>query len=360
MTAPSVPRVLVVGIGAQTPVGRSAAASAAAIRARIPMLALHPYIVDRFGNRVTVARAPWLPAEVSLLDRLIALAREAAEEAYLPATAVPAGAKVRLALLIGLPAERPGLPADLAEAALAAVASLIPKEIRVVERRPLLLGHVAGLAAIEEGCRWIREGRADLCLAGGIESYIDRATLEWIDWTGQLHAPGNSWGFVPGEAAGFCLLASERLAAEASLKVLGSVLGAATTLEPKLRRDRAVCSGDGLTESWRCTLAGLPAEAKVDQMICDMNGQSHRADEFAFAIMRLSRRFQDPGRFRTPADCWGDVGAASGPLFLALAVMAGKKRWAAGPHTLLWCNAMVAERSSALVHVPCGAVGGSR
>jgi len=324
------------------------------------MLALHAYIVDRFGNRVTVARAPWIPPELSLLQRLLALGRDAAEEALLPAKTIPAGAKVRLALFAGLPAERPGLPADLGKGALAAVAAVIPKEVRVVEQQSLLLGHVAGLRAVEEGCRWIQEGRADLCLAGGIESYIDRATLEWIDWTGQLHAPTNSWGFVPGEAAGFCLLASERLAAQASLKVLGHVLSAATTLEPKLRRDRAVCSGDGLTESWRRTLAALPAGAKVDQMMCDLNGQSHRADEFAFAMMRLSPRFQDPGRFRTPADCWGDVGAASGPLFVALAVMAGKKRWAAGPHTLLWCNAMVAERSSALVHVPCGAMGGNR
>jgi 3-oxoacyl-[acyl-carrier-protein] synthase I len=351
MSAPAIPGVCVVGLGAQTPVGGSVPAAAAAVRARLPMVAEHPYIVDRFGEPVTVARAPWLPAEMSLLDRLLALGTEAAREALAPLLSVSPVARSRLAVVAGLPAVRPGLPLGLAEPMLDALSALLPEGGRLMGRRALLLGGVAGLTAVEEGCRLIREGNTDACLAGGIESYIDRVTLEWLDWTGQFHSPNHSWGFIPGEAAGFCLLASERLVRDARLEVLGTVRGASTILEPKLRRDRAVCLGEGLTESFRRTLAALPDGAKVDQVIGDLNGQPHRADEFGFTMTRLAGRFHDPGRFHTPAECWGDVGAASGPLFLALAALAGKKRYARGPHTLVWASAMVAERAAALIHV---------
>jgi len=351
MKANPPPGIPIVGIGAQTPVGRSVPTSAAAVRARLPMVALHPFLVDRFGERVSVARAPWVAAEVPLLDRLLTLAADAGREALNTVESALVRAKPRVGVVVGLPAQRPALPPELAERTSARLAGLLPPRSILVEQKLLLLGHVAGMAAIEEGCRLIREGKADLCLVGGVESYIDRITIEWIDWTGGLHAPDHSWGFIPGEAAGFCVLASDDFAATNQLETLGVVLGASTALEPKLRRDRAVCIGEGLTESFRRTLACLPDSAQVDKIICDLNGQPHRAEEFGFTMLRLGRKFSDPGRFQTPADCWGDVGAASGPLFVALAVTAGRKGYAPGPLTLVWTSAMVAERSSALIQV---------
>lgn len=344
------PGIRIVGLGAQTPVGRSAAAAAAAVRARLPMIALHPFLVDRFGERVSVARAPWLPAEVPLLQRLLNLAAEAAREALDGVKSEFARARPRVGVVLGLPAERPGLPPELAQRACVTLTSLLPLGATVIDQKSLLLGHVAGVAAIEEGCRLIRDGKADACLVGGVESYIDRTTVEWIDWTGSLHAPSNCWGFIPGEGAGFCVLASVELAAAMHLESLGSILAAHTTLESKLRRDRAVCIGEGLTDSFRRTLSSLPKSAQVDQIICDLNGQPHRVDEFGFTMMRMAKRFSDPGCFQTPSDCWGDVGAASGPLFVTLAVMAGRKGYARGPVTLIWTSAMVAERSSALIY----------
>jgi len=350
MTIPPPSAVRIVGIGAQTAVGRSVASAAAAVRAHIPMVAVHPFLVDRFGERVSVVRAPWLPAEVPLLERLLILAAEAADEALSQVRSVFARARLRVAVVLGLPARRPGLPPELADRAAATLTALLPSELIIVDQKLLFLGHAAGVAAMEESCRLIQQGKADVCLVGGLESYIDRITIEWIDWTGGLHAPSNSWGFIPGEAAGFCVLASAELAATIQLVPLGSVLAANTTLETKLRRDRAVCIGEGLTDSFRRTLASLPETAQVDQIICDLNGQPHRAEEFGFTMVRLCKRFSDPGCFQTPADCWGDVGAASGLLFVALAVMAGLKGYARGPLTLIWASAMVAERSSALIY----------
>lgn len=74
--------------------------------------------------------------------------------------------------------------------------------------------------------------------------------------------------------------------------------------------------------------------AKIDATLCDQNGEAYRADEFGFMLARTSEGFVNPADFEAPADCWGDVGAASGPLFVVLAAMAAKKGYAKGPRTL--------------------------
>jgi 3-oxoacyl-[acyl-carrier-protein] synthase-1 len=60
----------------------------------------------------------------------------------------------------------------------------------------------------------------------------------------------------------------------------------------------------------------------------------------------------------TPADCWGDIGAASGPLFANLAVAAGLRGYAKGPRTLIWASSERGDRAAAVVLTPPPARGG--
>jgi len=85
-------------------------------------------------------------------------------------------------------------------------------------------------------------------------------------------------------------------------------------------------------------------------VLCDQNGEAYRADEYGFSLTRTHRFFVDGSDFTAPADCWGDVGAASGPLFLMLAAAAAQKGYARGRWTLAWTSAEGGERSAALVH----------
>jgi 3-oxoacyl-[acyl-carrier-protein] synthase-1 len=86
-------------------------------------------------------------------------------------------------------------------------------------------------------------------------------------------------------------------------------------------------------------------------MICDQNGEAYRADELAFMLVRLSERFTDGSDFEAPADCWGDVGAASGPLFVVLAAAAAERGYARGPHYVLWTSSESGERGAALLQL---------
>ena len=343
--------VYVVSLGAQTAIGRTAPAMAAAARARVTAGARHPYMVDRLGERIVVARAPWLRAEMSLERRIGALAGDAADDAIEPLAQLLVTADARVGLIIGLPAPRPGLPRGFHDRACVGLERRVREHLPIASTRGVALGHVGGLAAVEEGCRWIAERKVDACLVGGADSYIDRMTLEWLDWTDSLHAAENPRGFIPGEAAGFCVLASERLVRQCSLRPLAMVVSAATREEKRLRRDKAVCIGDGLTDAFRTVLAKLPGDEKVAQLLCDYNGQPHRAEEYGFAAMRVGNRFREPGQLTTPAECWGDVGAASGPLLTMLAIVGAYKGYAPSGHALVWTSAMVAERTAALLHV---------
>ena len=58
--------------------------------------------------------------------------------------------------------------------------------------------------------------------------------------------------------------------------------------------------------------------------------------------------------FVAPADCWGDVSAASAPLGLVLSTISGRKAYANGTHALIWASSESGERGAALIE-HCGA-----
>ena len=55
---------VIVAMGATTPLGRDAWASAAAVRAGISGFSQHPYMIDTAGEPMRAAIAPWLDIEL--------------------------------------------------------------------------------------------------------------------------------------------------------------------------------------------------------------------------------------------------------------------------------------------------------
>lgn len=345
-----IPDVCVVGVGAATSIGLTAPATAAAVRAGIAGFADHPYMIDRIGEPFVVASAPYMDIDVGGEDRFVELAVPALREALEPVSGL-LGTSVPIPTIVGLPESRPGLPEKLASTLAAKLPAATSNGCRIAQPSMLPNGHSAGLMAIESACRMIRGGQTEFCLIGGVDSYLDPDTLDWVEDGEQLHNLDNAWGFIPGEAAGFCLLCSGAAAARHDLNVLGHLLGVAAAQEENRIKTETVCIGKGLTEAAHGVLRSLAsADTLIDDTICDLNGEAYRADEFGFMLARTSERFVDTSKFTTPADCWGDVGAASGPLFILLASAAAMKGYAAGPLTLLWTSSEGGERAAALFH----------
>lgn len=341
--------IYIVGAGAQTTVGRSVLAAAAAVRCGISAYAEHPFMIDKHGEPMVVARARWLDETLPLVDRIVTLAVDAAHEALHPLAAQPSGIRRRLRVHLALSAENLPDPAQrqIVLDRLAAGVGCNPADPGI---ESVVDGHAGGLLALENACRHLRTSEASLCLVGGADSWLDPERLEAIDLAGRLHSASYSWGFTPGEGAGFCLVTTGAMARRLGLPPLAELLAVATAQETKLMGTQAVCLGEGLTAAFRGV---LNPRDRVAHSYCDFNGETYRADEYAFTICRTREGFEDPGRFTAAADCWGDVGAASGPLALTMPLAAWSRGYAGGSVNLAWSSSARAPvRGAALLKKP--------
>ena len=174
--------------------------------------------------------------------------------------------------------------------------------------------------------------------------------MEWLDANRQLTGSISRSGFIPGEGAGFCLLMSESAADRRGLRPLAFVSSATSDREAKLIKTSDVCLGESLTSVVREATRHLelPHEAVTD-IFCDMNGERYRGDEWGFVCLRLPLQMANPTAYISPAEYWGDMGAASGPLFAILACQAIARGYAKGPRALLWASSEGGLRSAVLL-----------
>lgn len=341
-------RPVIVGVGARTAVGLRAVTSAAAVRAGISRVQEHPFMVDRAGEFMRVAREPSVPADLFGPARLVAMGRPALLEAI---EALPRGARPRIDVLVGLPEERPGWTAADAAATIRGLVRELPFDVGDVAHFPR--GHAAGLIALDSAVERLQRGSTEWCLVGGVDSYLQADTLEWLDGTRQLANKRNRSGFFPGEGAGFCLLTTSSAARGLGRPPLAEVLAVATAIEPKRIKSDAVCIGEGLCQAIRAATQCIdPKGQRIATTYCDINGERYRTEEFFYVPLRVWAPFVDANAYQAPADCWGDVGAASGPLFATLAVASGQRGAAAGKHVLLWASSEAGHRSAATLALP--------
>ncbi|WNZ61370.1 beta-ketoacyl synthase N-terminal-like domain-containing protein [Myxococcus sp. MxC21-1] len=203
-------------------------------------------------------------------------------------------------------------------------------------------GHCGGAMAIQRAHEDITTGRFEFCIAGGVDSHMHDKTLTWLDRSGQLQSSSRRSGMVPGEAAAFCLLCRPSVARALALPPLLAVSSASTAIEPHAIKRKGVCVGEGLAVAIRAATAGAP----VDAVFCDINGQRYRNEEWGMASLRLSDVISDASRYEAPASILGDVGAASGPLFVALVQESIRRRYAHARRFLGWTSAEGGHRTA--------------
>lgn len=331
------------GWGARTAVGNTAASSACAVRAAISGFADHPFMIALNGLPMLVAMNGDLDPDTTGPERLAALGLDAAREALQSAFGESGAPK--LDLVVGLPTSRPGLPDDIESQLAERFRAELGADVPIGSIEFLRNGHAAGLLALEAAARRVSSGESRVCLAGAVDSYIEPDTLEWLDEKAALHTERRPWAAIPGEAGAFCVLGPRSADAVPELTAF-----AHAQIDPTAADDPAL--GWALTHAFRWVLATLPEDVVADDLICDLNGETSRANEFAYSIVRTSDRFVDSSVFTTPADCVGDIGAASGPLYVQLAAIAAAAGTARGPHTLVATSSTQGDRVAAIVRCP--------
>jgi 3-oxoacyl-[acyl-carrier-protein] synthase-1 len=213
-------------------------------------------------------------------------------------------------------------------------------------------GHAGGLLALTEAVQRLSVDQSAIEVIGGVDSYYDFDTLDWLQDNRQLSNRDNRNGFAPGEAACFVALATESARHTLGLRSLGRIHGWGIGRETKLIKTDEINLGEALADAVRSSVRGLRLpEQAPDAVYCDINGERYRSEEWGFALLRVPETVRDTA-YVTPVDCIGDVGAASGPLLCNLAAQAWARSYAPGPRALVWAGSESGLRAAVVLEAP--------
>ncbi|KAI5916441.1 hypothetical protein [Thauera sp. 2A1] len=304
-------------------------------------------MIDVTGRPMVVARDGGLAVELEAEERMAQLAVVAAVDAFAGVLPAEDGRRIPLRLFLALP-EADRVSSLWRSSRLSkAVEDALADRAEVVAVQCFTLGHVAGIGAVHAAQRAISEGFVGCCLILGVDSWLDPVSLEWLDEKGLLHSSARLFGFVPGEAAAGLLIGSPQMVGRTmpSAVLQGGNLSAEENLLPETPR-----LGLALTKVARNALRSLDdGDGFAEAVFTDLNGLPERADEVGYTMVRVNERLRSGGRMITPAEWFGDVGAATVPLMAALAVAAAEKGYSPERITLLLIQSLGAERGALLI-----------
>jgi 3-oxoacyl-[acyl-carrier-protein] synthase-1 len=289
-------------IGAVTAAGDDAPNTMAALIAGLQLFD-EIDVTGSDGERLTGATAG-LPKRMRGVSRLGGLGLLSLAEC---AAQAPAG--LRAPVLVCAPAapHMGGSPAKLLEA-ITADASVGVDQPR---SRVFPSGRAAFAEALTHAAGLLQAGGTPACYLVAVDSLTGsaRATRLWEQR--RLFDPANADGFIPGEA-GVCLL----LTAAADATCLAAI--AATGVAKERKAD--VGTGGALNRALATALDEARVEARdVRALVHDAPGDRASIEELTLATQREPFNQLGAVRVHAPADVTGEIGAAAGPLSVAMA-----------------------------------------
>jgi 3-oxoacyl-[acyl-carrier-protein] synthase I len=348
--------VTIVGAGMMTAVGLTAQETTAAVRAGIAMFTettIHDHVYEPITLAEVVEDA-LPPLDVSLETiglttreiRMVRLAAPALAECLEPLEPL-AGSERRPPLILALPDAATMLPLDR-DAFLRWLARQTGDLFDPLRSDASYAGRAGGLHAIDRAAAIIRTGRASFAVAGGVDTYRDLYVLSVLDRDQRVKSEEHLDGFIPGEGAAFLLLASAAAAAKAKLTPLGTLGPLAAGTEPGHLYSETPYRGDGLANVVRELLESGAISPPIREVYSSMNGESHWAKEWGVSFIRNRSAFADDHGFHHPADCFGDTGAACGPLLVGLAALGLSAGYRAHP-AMVYCSSDRGDRAALAV-----------
>ena len=327
-------RLAITGLGAVTPVGLSAAASTAAMRAGISRIGDLPWFLvpDAAGEMqpATGAEVPIVSGNRQGPARLLRLAehalREAVNEARLPRN-------LRCALFIGTAGPNPaGRMLPYAPVLSRELAGVLAGLVGAVKVHLFESGRASALQAFRMAAQTLTlENPPDAVMVGGVDSLISPLTLAFLQSSGRLREGRKSTGILPGEGAAFLVMETPEHAARRGASILAVAEAAAGGMDstPADKPNRAVALGRVLR-----AVADRVSEPAL-LIISDLNGERQRAYEWMFASTRAPFYHSTMPHW-LPSESIGDAGAAAGGIDSVWAVTALRRGYAGTSEALVW------------------------
>lgn len=333
----------ILAAGAVTSVGTSALQTFTSVRAGLVRLR-ETSVCDAEFEPVVMGLVPakYLPPLAEALDargtltarqaRMLRLAHAAWDGV---ADVVPGASAVPLYL--GAPETLSGRPPAVHEGFLDDLAAQCAGAFDRARSLVFADGRAAAFTALDRAVRDLREGVIDRAWVGGVDTHLDLFALATLDRDERLKTARRMEGFHPGEGAAFVLLGAGSGWCDVTSVGLGREAGHLGSDLPLL--------GDGLADAVRDALAGA---AHVTTVLAGMNGEYLAAKEWGVAARRNHRSFAAEATTLCPAESYGDAGAATGALLVALAAV-GLARGAFRGAALAWAASDGEARGAALL-----------
>jgi 3-oxoacyl-[acyl-carrier-protein] synthase-1 len=208
-------------------------------------------------------------------------------------------------------------------------------------------GRVGVAVALAQARALIVKSAVPRVLVAATDSLLTWPTLSHYERQDRLLIERNSNGFMPGEGAGALLVgAAEGRAGELVCTGIGFGREAAHIDSGEPLR------GDGLAQAFKTGLGEAGCQMHhMDFRITDLSGEQYYFKEAALALSRTMRNLKAEFDIWHPAECTGEMGAASGIAVIATAREAYGKDYAKGPNVLAhWANDAGQRAAVAIQH----------
>lgn len=339
------PSLDIVAAGMATAVGLDRASSCAAMRGRLDGFQETRFVAGsgewQIGAPVPLPRN-WIGAK-----RLAHLVAGAIVEVL---RAEPRAAEDAALLLCLAEEDRPGrLPTD-GHAFAAMVAEIVEAQS---SQRTVLVAHgrPAGFAALDRARKILAEGDARYVIIAGVDSYLTGPAIAHYLGRERLLGPDNPNGFIPGEAAAAVLCTAEPVG-----RLVLTGLG--------LSREKAhiyngldedgldlPLRGDGMTAAYKAALDAAGVELSgVEYRIADLIGEQYFFKQTALASLRLERGRKEFQDLWSPGESLGNIGAATVPVMIGMALSAAEKGYTPGSPVLIEASSDAGACGAAVFH----------
>lgn len=314
--------IYIAGMGMITSLGDSVEKTTAAVNAGISAYRVSDFCTKKL-QAITLARVPDViftdfSSEIDegnvygdVYDRIIKMSIIALREAFSQVkTDNP------IPLILSMPESNPSIASIPIELLTKNILNQTDIPIDPKNIRSISTGRAGVIQSLELAHRYLFEMGHDYVVIGGSDCYFEYPILQALEMDQRLNATGVMDGFVPGEAAGFIIVTKKITAA---VKIKNKIIELASpgiSQEPGHLYSEEVYMGDGLDKSFKLALEAnnLP----ISRVYTSMNGESFWAKENGVAMMRNRKHFHENVVTEHPADCYGDLGSATGAVLIAL------------------------------------------
>lgn len=347
-------RVYIAGVGMITPLGANVAMTAAAVRAEISAYREIDYF-DKNYNKIKMATVPDAALDNCLNETLLKgdLSAKQARMLQLATCALyellPRLSNItKVPLFFAGPEQINVNDSSINKQFLENIAVQSGVNIDLENSRIISTGRAGGLNTIRLAFRYFESSEQNYVLVGGVDSFYDKSFLDLLDNADRLLCGAAMDGFVPGEGAGFLLLArSPELAARDNERIVFLCEPGNGTETGHIMNEQPY-RGEGLDQAFKQALQNYNGSG-IETIYSSMNGENYWAKECGVALLRNKNYFQDPIIIEHNADCYGDLGAATGSVLAGIINEKIRNGRVLSP-SLIYCSSDREQRAAVVIH----------